>query len=52
MTDELRYGIIMYYNKEETFIIDRNRTTIYESRIGFLDLKALILKDELESNDT
>ena len=32
------------------FTIDRNRTMIYDSRIGFLDLKGLSLKDELESN--
>ena len=48
MSDELRYGIIKY-KKENTFIIiNSNRTMIYDSRVGFLDLKALSLKDELE----
>ena len=52
MTDELRYGIIKYNRKENTFnIIDKNRTTIKDSRVGFLDLKALNLKDKLESED-
>ena len=38
--------------KEETFIIiDRNRTMIYDSRVGLLDLKALSLKDELVSRE-
>ena len=47
MSDELRYGIIKYNRKENTFIIiDKNRTLIYDSRIGFIDLKALSLKDE------
>ena len=50
--DELRYGMIKYNKKEGTFIIiDRNRTMIYDSRIGFLDLKALSLKDKLESDE-
>ena len=50
MLDELRYGIIKYNRKEKTFIIiDKNRTKIYDSRVGFLDLKALSLKDKLES---
>ena len=41
-----------YNKKKETFIIiDRNRTMIYDSRIGFLDLKALSLKDELEGSE-
>ena len=41
MSDELRYGIIKY-KKENTFIfIDSNRTMIYDSRVGLLDLKAL-----------
>ena len=32
MTDELRYGIIKYNRKENTFIIiDKNRTMIYDS---------------------
>ena len=52
MSDELRYGIIKYNRKENSFIIiDKNRTTIYDSSVGFLDLKALSLKDKLESED-
>ena len=52
MSDELRYGIIKYNRKEITFIIiDKNRTMVYDSRVGFLDLKALSLKDKLESED-
>ena len=52
MSDELRYGIIKYNQKENTFIIiNSNRTMIYDSGIGFLDLKALSLKDELERED-
>ena len=52
MSDDLRYGIIKYNNKENTFIIiNNNRTMIYDSRVGFLDLKALSLKDELERED-
>ena len=52
MPDELRYGIIKYNRKENTFIIiDKNRTMIYDSRVGFLDLKALSLKAKLESED-
>ena len=52
MTDELRYGIIKYNKKENNFIIiNSNRTMIYDSRVGFLDLKALSLKDELERED-
>ena len=53
ISDELRYGIIKYNKKENTFIIIiiSNRTMIYDSRIGFLDLKALSLKDELERED-
>ena len=44
--NELCYGLIKYNKKEKTFIIiDRNRTMIYDSIIGFLDLKALSLKD-------
>ena len=50
MTDELRYGIIKCNRKENTFIIvDKNRTMIYDSRVDFLDLKALSSKDKLES---
>ena len=51
MSDDLRYGIIKYNKKENTFIINSNRTKIYDSRVGFLDLKALSLKDELERED-
>ena len=52
MSDELRYGIINYKKKENTFIIiSSNRTMIYDSRVGFLDLKALSLKDDLERED-
>ena len=49
MPDELRYGIIKYNKKENNFIIiNIIRTRIYDSRVGFLDSKALSLKDELE----
>ena len=52
MASELRYGMIKHNVKEDTFIIiDRNRTMIYDSRIGFLDLKALSLNDKLESDE-
>ena len=52
MSDELRYSIIKYNKKENTFIIiNSNRTMIYDSRVIFLDLKALNLKDELERED-
>ena len=52
MSDELRYSIIKYNKKENTFIIIKsNRKMIYDSRVGFLDLKALSLKDELERED-
>ena len=52
MLDELRYGIIKYNKKENTFIIiSSSRTMIYDSRVGFLDLKALSLKDDLERED-
>ena len=52
MSDELRYGIIKYNRKENTFIIiDKNRTMLYDSRVGFLDLKALSLNEELERED-
>ena len=50
--DALRYVMIKYNKKEETFfIIDRNRTIIYDSRSGLLHLKALSLKDDLESKE-
>ena len=43
---------VKYNTKEDNFIIfDRNRTMIYDSRIGFLDLKALNLKEELENGE-
>ena len=29
----------------------KNRTKIYDSRVGFLDLKALSVKDELDSKE-
>ena len=52
MSEELRYGIIKYNRKENTFnIIDKNTTMIIDSRVGFFDLKALSLKDKLESED-
>ena len=52
MSDELRYGTIKNNKKENTFIIiSSNRTMIYDSRVGFLDLKALSLKDEFETED-
>ena len=52
-TDEaLCFGMIKYNNKQETFIvIDRNRTMIYDSRVDFLDLKALSLKSKLEGDE-
>ena len=38
ISDELRYGIIKYNKKENTFIIiNSNRTMIYDSSVGFLD---------------
>ena len=54
MSDEryVRYGIIKYNRKENIFIIfSSNRTMIYDSRVGFLYLKALSLKDELKRED-
>ena len=52
MSDELRYGIIKYNRKQNTFIIiDKNGTMIYDSTVGFLELKTLSLKDKLESED-
>ena len=52
ISDELRYGIIKNKSKENTFIIiDKNRTMTYDSRVGFHDLKALSLKNKLESED-
>ena len=52
VSDVVRYGIIKYNKKENTFIIiNSNRTMIYDSRVGFLELKALSLKDELERED-
>ena len=52
MSDELCYGIIKYIKKENNFIIiSSNKTMICDSRVGFLDLKALSLKDDLERED-
>ena len=52
IASELRYGIIKYNMKKGTFIIiDRNRTMIYDSRAGFLDLKALSLKGKLSNEE-
>ena len=52
MSDGLHYGIIKYNRKENTFIIINSiRTMIYDSRVGFLDLNALSLKDKLERED-
>ena len=52
MSDDFRYGIIKYNRKENTFIIiNSNKTMKYDSRVGLLDLKAIILKDELERED-
>ena len=49
---ELRYGMIKYNKNEDTFIIiDRNRTMLYDSIVGFLDFEALSLKDKLESDE-
>ena len=44
--------MIKYNRKQNTFIIiDKNRTMIYDSRVAFIDLKALSLKDESENED-
>ena len=52
MAPELRYGMIEYNVKEDTFIIiDRNRSMMYDSRFVFLDLKALSLKDIFETDE-
>ena len=52
MSEELCYGVIKYNRKNNTFIIiDKNRTMIYDSRVGFIDLQALSLKDKLERED-
>ena len=52
MSDGPRFGKIKYNKKEKTFIIiDRNRTIIYDSRVGFLELKAHSLKDEIERDE-
>ena len=52
MSDELRYSIIKHTKKEKSFIIiNRNRIMIYDSRVCFLDLKALSLKNKLESDE-
>ena len=42
------YGIISYNVKEDTFIIiDSRRTKLYDSRVGFLEIKALSSKMKL-----
>ena len=53
MSDEFRYGIIKNNKKKNTIIIiiNSNRTMMYDSRVGFFDLKALSLKDKLERED-
>ena len=52
MSDKLRCGIIKYNKNENTFIfINSNKTMIYDSRVGFLDFKALSLKDDLGRED-
>ena len=52
MDEALRYGFIKLNVKNETFIIfDRNRATIFDTRIGFMDLEALNLKDELDNDE-
>ena len=39
MSNELRYGIIKYNRKKNTYIIiDKNRTRLYNSRVGYIDL--------------
>ena len=51
MASDLRYGIIKYNKKEDTSnIFDNERTMIYDSRVGLLDLKAPSLRDKI-SND-
>ena len=52
MHEALRYGLIKFNVKDGTSIIfDRNRTTIYDSRIGFRNLEALSLKDEQDNGE-
>ena len=41
----------MYKQRENFYFFDRNRIIMYDSRVGFLDLKALIFKDDLESDE-
>ena len=49
---KLHYGIIKYNVKEGTFIIfDSNRTMLYDSRVGSLDIKALSLKVGLSNEE-
>ena len=51
MSDELRYGMIKCNKKKRTVtIIDRIRTMMYDSKVGFLDLKALSLKNNIGSD--
>ena len=38
-------------NRKLLFFFDRNRIIIYDSRVGFLDLKAHSFKDELERDE-
>ena len=43
--------MIKYKKKAKIFInIDRNRTMIHDSRVGFLELKALSFKNKFESD--
>ena len=52
ISDELRYGIFKYNRKENTFVIFvKSRTMIYDSRVSFIDLKALSLKIEIARED-
>ena len=53
MAPEHCYGIIKYNKKEDTIIIiiDIKKTTIYDSRVGDIDLKALGLKGKLSSDE-
>ena len=45
----MNFVMIKYNIEEHTFfIIDKKRTKIYDSKFGFMDLKVLSLKDELD----
>ena len=49
---EFQNGLIKYNSKEDTsVIIDNNRTMIYDSFAGFLDIKALSLKEIISITD-